>query len=142
MHAKKADGFTLIELMIVVAVIAILAAFAYYNYSRYGFRARRADAKNLLMNISAAEERYYTAFNKYTSSITGAAPTGLGFGSANSENGYYSAGVTLTSVDQGFTLTATPVSGRPQAADQCSKLTLKSSGEKGFSGNESNGKCW
>lgn len=138
---QKSKGFTLIELMIVVAVIGILSALAYYNYSRYGFRARRADGKNLLMNISSAEERYYTNFNRYAGSVTAAAPTGLGFANANSEKGYYKVVVALTNVDQGYTLTATPQTAA-QASDQCGNLTLTNTGTKGFSGNVSNGNCW
>ncbi len=146
MQRKKARGFTLLELMIVVAVIAILATLAFYNYSRYVFRAHRVDGKNVLMNISAAEERYYTNFNKYTDSITAAAPAGLGFASGDSEKHgsdsvtYYTATVALTNVDQGYTLTGAPHGG--QLNDVCKNLTLDNTGTKGFSGAESNGSCW
>ncbi|GAI02651.1 unnamed protein product, partial [marine sediment metagenome] len=57
MRSSAKKGFTLIELMIVVAVIAILAAIAYPSYTRYVYRARRADGQDLLMRIAAAQER-------------------------------------------------------------------------------------
>ena len=139
MREFRTRGFTLLELMIVVVVIAILATLAFYNYSRYAFRAHRADGQSLAQNIAAAEERYYTNFNQYTSSITAAAPTGLGL-SINSERGYYSAGVTLGTGNQTYTLTATPQGA--QTNDACGNLTLDNTGVKAFGGAETNGHCW
>ncbi len=55
MSRRVARGFSLIELMIVVAIIAILASLAYYNYGRYAFRARRVDGREMLMRVAAAE---------------------------------------------------------------------------------------
>ncbi|MCE7950709.1 MAG: type IV pilin protein [Xanthomonadales bacterium PRO7] len=141
MRASKNGGFTLIELMIVVAIIAILASLAYYNYSRYAFRARRADGQNLLTGIAAAEQRYYTNYNSYTSTITGNSTTSLGFSSANSDRGYYSAVAALGSAGQTYTLTATPAG--PQAKDKCGSLTLTDTGKKSaIPGDTSNGSCW
>lgn len=139
MRLNKNRGFTLLELMIVVIVIAILATLAVYNYARYAFRAHRADGQSLMQNIAAAEERYYTNFNQYASSITAAAPTGLGL-SVNSERGYYSAGVALGTGNQTYTLTATPQGA--QVNDACGNLTLDNTGAKAFSGADTNGKCW
>lgn len=144
MHRKKSAGFTLLELMIVVVVIAILAALAYFNFSRYAFRSRRVDGQSLLQKIAAAEERYYTNFNNYTTSITGAAPTGLGFTSANSEKGYYSAGVVVGAANQTYTLTATPQGS--QSTDVCGGLGLSNTGNKTPAPTampqNSNGSCW
>ncbi|HMM56792.1 MAG TPA: type IV pilin protein [Rudaea sp.] len=140
MRASKNGGFTLIELMVVVAIIALLASLAYYNYSRYAFRARRVDGQNLLTSIAAAEQRYYTNFNNYTSTITGSSSTSLGFSSATSDRGYYSAVAAVASGAQTYVLTATPAG--PQATDQCHNLTLTDTGVKGQSGNTSNGSCW
>jgi type IV pilus assembly protein PilE len=59
-------GFTLIELMIVVAVIGILAAIAYPSYQNYVLRAHRADAQAEMMALAQAMERCYTLKNTYT----------------------------------------------------------------------------
>lgn len=65
----KADirvrGFTLIELMIVVAIIGIIAAVAYPNYVDYVERGRRVDAQTALMGLASAMERHRTSNNTY-----------------------------------------------------------------------------
>lgn len=144
MSMRRIHGFTLIELMIVVAIIAVLAAVVYPSYSLYVFRARRADGQEMLMRVAAAQERYYTNFNKYASALgTG----GLGFGTSSScsagdsERCYYNVSIGGLGTDsQTFTLTATPKGA--QAADKCKNLTLTNTGLKDKSGDETNGRCW
>ena len=135
-------GFSLIELMIVIAVTAILATLAMYNYGRYSFRARRADGREMLMRVAAAQERYFTNLNAYTALITDAAPAGLGFTSATSERGYYNVTVALANGGASYVLTATPVG--PQATDTCGALSLSDTGVKlpVGTGSGNNGNCW
>ena len=130
---KQIRAFTLIELLFVVAIVAILAAIAYPSYSNYVMRSRRADGKEFLMRVAAAQERYFTNLNRYASMAT------LGLGTT-SESGYYTVSVALANDDQTYTLTASPQG--PQAPDQGANLTLTNTGFKDKSGNENNGKCW
>lgn len=140
MERRRQSGFTLLELMIVVVVIAILASFAYPSYTRYAMRTRRADAKEMLMRVAAAEERHYTSFNKYTAKLQ----ADLGFPSDTppTERGYYQLSIKVENSDQKYTLSAAPVAGQAQANDACATLTLDSTGKKDRSGNDSNGPCW
>jgi type IV pilus assembly protein PilE len=55
---KKARGFTLLELMIVVAIIAILAAIAYPIYTKQTRKARRAEARKAIAELALRQERY------------------------------------------------------------------------------------
>jgi len=155
MKQRYTQGFTLIELMVVVVVIAILASIAYPSYRDYMFRARRAEGRTLLMNIAAAQERHFTNNNRYAATITGAPPNGLGlvtppppaFPPNVSENNLYQIVIGGLGVNnQTYTLTVTPVLGRPQQFDECATITLDNLGQRGFTDADvppmRNGTCW
>jgi type IV pilus assembly protein PilA len=76
LHTKK--GFTLIELMIVVAIIGILAAIAIPNFLRFQAKSRQAEAKTNLGGLFTSEESYRAEFNSYTTDLisVGWAPSG------------------------------------------------------------------
>jgi type IV pilus assembly protein PilA len=73
LHTRK-GGFTLIELMIVVAIIGILAAIAIPNFLRFQLRSKTGEAKTNLAAIRTAEEGYFAEFGSYV----GAAVTPAG----------------------------------------------------------------
>lgn len=135
--SRKLGGFTLIELMIVVAIIAILAAIAYPSYTEYVRKSRRAQAKADLMELTQQAERYRTTENHYT----GWEPT---FDQSPRDG---TAQYTLSVEDLAagtYTLKATPVAGSPQANDKCGTLSINQSGNKlsGANGTTSNPDCF
>lgn len=71
-------GFTLIELMIVVAVIGILAAIAYPAYTDSVMKGKRAQARTALLELMQQQERYMTQHNTYLDFST--SPTGTASG--------------------------------------------------------------
>ena len=66
---KTSRGFTLVELMIVVAIIGILAAIAMPAYNSYVLTAHRAAAINGILDLASREARYFTTNNSYSASM-------------------------------------------------------------------------
>lgn len=135
---NKHTGFTLIELMIVVAIIGVLGAIAYPSYNSYMIKSKRADAKVGLSKLADKQERFYLQNNIYTNDF-GAA--GLNT-STTSDEGYYT--FTIPAADAtGFTLTASRVGGAGADVD-CVTMSQTSTGLKtataGGGGDET--KCW
>jgi len=133
----RSKGFTLIEMMIVVAIVAILAAIAYPAYQNYILRTRRADGKELAMRIASAEERYFTNFNHYSSDLVNDIRI-----DSTSQKGYYLAEVAVGNDDQTYEIKMKPQA--PQDADVCGDLTINNTGFKDWSGPHpsTNGVCW
>ena len=119
---KFIPGFTLIELMIVIAIIAILAAVAYPSYQQHLQKTRRSDALDHLQFAAHMQERFLTLNNTYA---TTAVALGI---SATSKKGYYSLS-TAAPTTTTFTLTVTPSAGSTQLKDtNCQQFTFSSQG--------------
>ncbi|NIV18340.1 MAG: prepilin-type N-terminal cleavage/methylation domain-containing protein [Woeseiaceae bacterium] len=62
---KRQSGITLLELMIVVVIISLMAVIAYPNYREFVARAKRNEARALLLEIAQNQERFYLQNNRY-----------------------------------------------------------------------------
>jgi type IV pilus assembly protein PilE len=144
MRSRQA-GVTLIELMTVVVVLGILTSIAVPSYRNYLIRTNRTDAKSTLLQVQAAEEKYFLQYNKYTTKVTDAPPDGLGM-PGTTANGYY----TITVEDRkvgttvvGFTAKATPTSAGGQSSDsKCGTFTLDDTGKRSVSTTGNEALCW
>jgi len=96
MHAKHngTKGFTLIELLVVVAIIGILAAVAIPAYFNHVMRVRQGHAYENLLDMKAAQEMYYSMYNRYAPSVSGTYKNLLGFDIADTR--FYKFSATAT----------------------------------------------
>jgi type IV pilus assembly protein PilE len=142
MKARQ-TGVTLIELLTVIVVIAILASIAVPSYRNYLIRTQRAEAKTALLQLQAAQEKFYLNGNAYSDDVTGAAPDGLGLPGV-SETGKYDISVDLGADGQGYTATAAPAAGGGQEDDDtCGSLTITDTGVRGIDGGTGTvEECW
>ena len=120
------SGFTLVEVLIVVAILGILSAFAYPAYSEHVARGRRSGAQAGLMEAAQWMQRYYSALNTYKDADKKIPDS---YKSLPRDGGAktYSLEVTVGADERSYTLTATPVS----ADSKCGKLTITDLGQKG-----------
>ncbi|QKX17359.1 type IV pilin protein [Microbulbifer sp. YPW1] len=133
-------GFTLIELMIVVAIIGIISAIAYPSYMESVRKSNRADAKAALNDVSHRLQRCFTAYSDYTHASCAVGQTLDDGRSVSSGEGMYTVTGNLTATT--FALTAAPVAGTTQAGDsKCGSFTLTQAGVKGASGSLGTD-CW
>ena len=128
---RKTQGFTLIELMIVVAIIGILAAIAYPSYQEQVRASRRGDCAGALAGLANAMERYFTTSNTYVGAAVGAAGIYSNQCPVDGGDATYNLQIAAQTAST-YTIQAVPTGA--QADDKCGTLTLTNTGVKGISG--------
>lgn len=138
-HSSK--GFTLLEMMVVIAVIGILAAIVYPNYDEYIKRGKRTEGQTFLTDLAARQERYFVQNNRYVTTEEKLSELyGLTLVELQSSTGLYVLSLDVGGADDGgYVLTAVQ-----QFTDRiCGDLTLNALGDKGRTGSANNAEqCW
>jgi len=154
MNNKDSAGFTLVELMVVVAIIGILSSIAIPSYSNYVIKSARIAAQTELLQLATLQEKIYLNSNSYASSVSaaynGSVAGGLGHtdksgvASSLTSDGKYTlslvadnAGTAMGASSQTFVLRAVPVFEKAQSGNGC--LTLSESGARRW--HENNDAC-
>jgi type IV pilus assembly protein PilE len=141
--ARRERGFTLIELMIVMAIVAILSSIAYPAYKESVARSRRADAKAVLLETAQWLERQYTVSQSYAKMGDGATIGDVPYTEAprTGSNKAYTISFAASSAT-GYTLQAVPKNA--MASDKCGTFKLTQTGAKSL-GNDAIANvndCW
>lgn len=127
-------GFTLIELMIVVAIIAIIAAVAYPSYNEHIIKTRRKAGASCLMEAAQFMERAYTVSMTYA----GADPA---LACETDVAGNYTIAVGASTAT-GYTLTATPQGAQASHDTKCGTLGINQAGVRTKTGSGTVTECW
>ena len=134
MH-KTNRGFSLIELMIVVAILAIVVSWGYSSYRDTVLKSRRSEGMGDLLILADSMERYFSNRGTYVGASLGSSANAVH--PLNSESGYYRYSFSPNPSTLMFTALAVP-QGR-QVDDKCGTLSYDSQGFKSASGS---GTCW
>jgi len=132
---QKTKGFTLLELMMVVAIIGLLAAVGYPAYTSAVKKGERADAIDSLLSLASRMEEYYMNNDTYDGATVTAAGDGT-VGSNKTSDDLYTLSITSATA-YAYTLTATP----KKTDLECTTLTLDSLGVKAATGSDATN-CW
>jgi type IV pilus assembly protein PilE len=134
----RQSGFTLIEVMVVLAIVGILSAIALPSYRSYIERGDRASARAALLEAQQFMERFYATNDRFTTDVACATSPALPARFANVPENAPKYSLAVVSDCNSYTLTASPL----QAVSMCTNLTLTNTGVKGISGTGSVADCW
>ena len=134
---RRSGGFTLIELMIVVAVIAIIAAIGYPSYINSVVKTKRAAAEGCMSEYATYMERFYTQNLRYDKDTAGIDNPALGNAAtlkldcAGPKNSGADYDIAVAAPTQStYTITATPTGAQLSRDTTCGALSLDQSGTK------------
>ncbi len=124
---KLIKGFTLIELMIVVAIMGILASIAYPSYMDHIRKTRRGDAKQTILALQALQERWFFTNNSYTNTLAN-----LGNNTNKTQDGYYSVDIPTANANirTEFTIRVNAGTGSQAADSACKEFVITQTGAK------------
>jgi type IV pilus assembly protein PilE len=133
---KKTRGFTLIELMIVLAILSIVVAIGYPTYLEQVRKSRRADGMGELLKLADRMERAYTDRGVYPGNLSEV------YVATTTDSGLYTLSI-VSANNVSFTISAAPTSVKNQNKDKCHTFTLTSLGDKSVSnGSLGTTDCW
>lgn len=133
---RRSRGFTLIELMVVVAIVAILALVAIPSYRSYIVKANRSAAESYIMSVANKQEQYRLDTRAYATTLAA-----LGTSAPTEVSTNYS--VTIpTATATAYTITATPTGTQLASDTLCGAVSIDQTGNKSIGGTGTPSACW
>lgn len=139
---KLQKGFTLVELMIVVAIVATLAAIGYPSYTNHVVKSNRSAAESFMLTASNKQEQYMLDARQYATGASALSTLGLTTPAEVSRNYIISVVANNAATPPSYTITATPTGAQLANDTKCATLTLDQTGGKGISGTGPAASCW
>jgi type IV pilus assembly protein PilE len=145
--SRSGLGFTLLELLIVVAVVALLLAIGLPSYQEQILKSKRTEAKTAVLKAMQLQEREYTSTQSYTTNLAklfGLADTTVVRSGEDPTTGNYdlsAVAVAGASLQEDVRITATPRAG-VFTDTLCDAFSLTSTGVRSFTGTGTKDKCW
>lgn len=130
--SRPASGFTLVEIMVVVAIVGILAAIAYPSYLEHVRQTRRAEVTALMLENAQLLERHHTRHGAYDSGTV----SGLATQAPVSGTAVYI--LSLVAGTDSYAITATAQPGGMMSGDVCANYSLDQVGRR----TPSDARCW
>ena len=141
--SRRVQGFTLVEMIIVVLIISVLAAIAYPAYQNHVVKTRREAAKGCLLEMQQFMERYYTTNLRYDQTMAGGTAVALPPCQAGQDvTNHYQVAFDGAPTRTTYSLRAVPQNRQATVDTYCGTMSINNLGVKGKTGSQTVDYCW